>query len=134
MKILILSHGGFAKGLYEACSIITGEQSFIDYICLNDKGLEFFTEKIKKYLAENSKELIYFLLDLKYGTPYNQLMIELLNYKNLNYNLITGVNLPILLALSMNEINSKKEDNISEIITDAKNSIEIQDSNNKKER
>lgn len=133
MKILILSHGSFAKGLYEACTMIIGKQQFLDYLCLNDEGLENFSQKLNKYLNSNCQEKVYFLCDLKFGTPHNQVMIELLNHQNIDYELITGVNLPLLLSLSMKIMNSQNKNfELKSIIIESKNAIEIQDS--KKER
>lgn len=130
MKILLLSHGSFAKGLYESCTMIMGKQSFLDYICLDDEGLEAFTEKIQDFLKKNTEETIYFLFDLKHGTPYNQVMIELLNHQNLRYELITGVNLPMVLSLSMNvSSENDKDDYVEKAMKVAIDAIDAESSN-----
>ena len=129
MKILILSHGSFAKGLYEACTMIIGKQQFLDYLCLNDEGLENFSQQLNEYLDSNCQEKVYFLCDLKFGTPHNQLMIELLNHQQLSYEIITGINLPLLLSLSIKIMNSQNQDfELAPLITESQNAIEIQDS------
>lgn len=126
VKVLILSHGSLAKGLYEACTMIVGKRPFLSYLGLGNQGLETFTQQINVYIKENMKEKILFLFDLKYGTPYNQVLIQLLKYKNLQYKLITGVNLPILLTITMKILNSKDEKiDLKKIVNESKNSIEV---------
>lgn len=53
MKVLILSHGSLAKGLYEACNMIVGKMDFLSYLGLDNQGLEDFNQRIKLYLNKN---------------------------------------------------------------------------------
>lgn len=124
MKILILSHGSFAKGIYEAAQMIAGRQKNMEYLCLDEKGLENFSQKLEKYMEANQSETIYFLFDLKYGTPYNQTVIKLMKYKEIKYKLITGVNLPLVLSFCIDSYTEKN--NLAKVITQAKKSIELQ--------
>ena len=134
MKVLILSHGSLAKGLYEACNMIVGKKDFLSYLGLDNQGLEDFNQRIKLYLNKNKNKRICFLFDLKYGTPYNQVLIQLLNYKNIQYQIITGVNLPILLTLCMQLLCNENEDvDLKKIVNDSKKSIEISEKCNRKE-
>lgn len=100
-KILVLSHGNLAQELCNACFMIAGEQEFITSICLNEEGLEAFETKLTSYFLENKEEPLIILCDLLHGTPYNQVLIKALDFDRLNYQLVSGVNLPMLLALCM---------------------------------
>ena len=109
--------------------MIVGKMDFLSYLGLDNQGLEDFNQRIKLYLNKNKNEKICFLFDLKYGTPYNQVLIQLLNYKNMQYQIITGVNLPVLLTLCMQLLCSENEDvDLKKIVNDSKNSIEISES------
>lgn len=109
-KILIVSHGNLAQELCKACEMITGQQDLLDAVCLNDCGLEEFEVGIQSYLEVNQKQTLYILCDFLHGTPYNQVLIKMLDYTAVDYHMITGVNLPVLLTLYMSLLNRNDDD------------------------
>lgn len=66
-------------------------------LCLTDGGIESFSEKLNLYLKKNENESILFFCDLKHGSPYNQLLINMIEIKVNKYKIITGMNLPMVL-------------------------------------
>lgn len=101
MKILLLSHGFFAKELLRTGAFIMEDINDITCLCLDEFGIETFSEKLNHYLQEHVQEDILFLCDLAHGSPHNQLMINLLQQQPLHYYVITGMNLPMLLQANI---------------------------------
>lgn len=97
MKILLLSHGLFAQELLNTCRMIDPEVEDVCALCLTDGGIESFSEKLNLYLKKNENESILFFCDLKHGSPYNQLLINMIEIKVNKYKIITGMNLPMVL-------------------------------------
>ena len=88
MKILLLSHGMFARELVNSCMFIVQ-----------------FSKKLNSYLNKNKDSSILFFCDLKHGSPYNQLLINLLTNEVKDYRIISGMNLPMLLQpITMREV------------------------------
>lgn len=101
MQIVLLSHGYFAKELLNSCRYINNEVENIDYFCLTDEGIDQFGLSLKSFLQENREEEKLFFCDLAHGSPYNQLLIALIDLGIINYRIITGMNLPMLLQASV---------------------------------
>ncbi|MCT2346826.1 PTS sugar transporter subunit IIA [Bacillales bacterium AN1005] len=100
-NIVILSHNGLASGLKTSVQMIVGELNPIITIELTEKGIETFTNEIQEFLhnevVNKQKEYIAFV-DLKGGTPYNQIVKETLSLDlSKKVRIISGVNLPIIL-------------------------------------
>lgn len=107
MKILLLSHGMFARELVNSCMFIVQNAIEIEAICLDEEGIDKFSKKLNSYLNKNKNKdsSILFFCDLKHGSPYNQLLINLLTNEVKDYRIISGMNLPMLLqAITMREV------------------------------
>lgn len=123
MNLLLVSHGHLASGIITSFEMIAGEQKKIDFIELDDTGVENFRKKLKKYLKNKSDVLI--LADMAGGTPYNESFKYFLsNSKNIQ--LVSGLNLPMLLEIGTQ---TEQKTNIFKLAETAKNiglnSIEI---------
>ena len=95
--VIIVSHGNLAENLVKTTTMIAGPHEHLHFIGLNPiEGPEIIKMKMEKIIIhypQKSEFLI--LLDLMGGSPFNicaQLMAE-----NRNIEIITGVNLPMLL-------------------------------------
>lgn len=98
MKILIVSHGDFAKGLCNTLSMFFGEND-VDYISLSSEGVEHYVEELKDYLEGTSDDII-ILCDLQGGTPFNQAVhISTKMQIQDRIEIVAGVNLPMILQL-----------------------------------
>lgn len=101
-SILIVSHGSMAKGIFESASMIYGEITNVQYLCLeNGKGIEAFSEALDKVLEGiSSSDEIVILADLKGGSPYNTTVSKLSEKGVLEKSTVfSGMNLPMLLSL-----------------------------------
>ncbi len=124
-KIIIVSHGTIAKGIYEAATMIYGELKEVEYLCLEkDMGIDTFKEKLEKTIEEvmEYKQIIV-IADLKGGSPYTT-TVSLLSDKGLleKSKIISGLNLPMILSLLFME-GEISEDNLQEVINQSKDGI-----------
>lgn len=101
MKILLLSHGFLAKELMHTGAFIMEDIDDISYLCLDENGIESFSEKMKQYLNDHQQDEVLFLCDLAHGSPHNQLMINMLEQSLIHYKIITGMNLPMLMQANI---------------------------------
>ena len=98
---VIITHGELAASLYDVAETITGEVSMVRTVAL--KGGEP-TEDIRETLAKavagvDGKEGVLIFTDMFGGTPTN-IALSLLEEGNVE--VVTGVNLPILLKFLNN--------------------------------
>lgn len=101
--ILVVTHGKLASGFLDAMELIMGKQQGI--ICMglyhgkdiNEFGLEL--EREMKALDEGDGVIV--LVDLYAASPYNQAVLHHRTLHNTNCRIISGVNLPMLLELTM---------------------------------
>ena len=119
MKILLLSHGLFAQELLNSCRRIDPEIENVCALCLTEGGIESFSEKLNLYLKKNESESILFFCDLKHGSPYNQLLINMIEIKVNEYKIITGMNLPMVLQAIIKMHGSTDFDDIVKISSEA---------------
>lgn len=98
MKYLIATHGEFSKGIIDSVQLIIGEETTIDYFCMTkSKYSEDAAEEGKSYLADVMEEPLVVLTNIFGGSVAN-LFTEFL-LEGYQFELITGVNLPMLLNL-----------------------------------
>ena len=99
--IIVSGHGQFATGLKSALTLIAGEKNnieFIDFDCPSIQELENrFTVAIERL---NGVDSILALCDLTGGSPFKTVAV-MLNQLEKEAEVIGGVNLPILIELSL---------------------------------
>lgn len=99
--IIMVGHGGFAKGLISAAQLITGKQE--NYITLDftsDITPEILSEQIKDAVVSFDKmDGILIFTDLKGGTPYKESIEISLQYEKIK--VLTGTNLAMLIEASL---------------------------------
>lgn len=125
-NILIVSHGSMAKGIYESATMIYGEITNAQYLCLeNGKGIESFSEELDKVLEKISKSNeIVILADLKGGSPYNTTVSKLSEKGLLDKSIVfSGMNLPMLLSLLFMNEHINNEEIIRQILEEGKAGI-----------
>ncbi|EIW12565.1 PTS system, IIA component, mannose/fructose/sorbose family [Lactiplantibacillus pentosus KCA1] len=97
--IVIASHGNFASGLLDAATLIIGEQTNVFTIGLkHGDDVAEFGEALSAGVAKvDEGNGVLVLTDLFGASPYNQAVMLSRRMEKLNYQLLTGVNLPMLL-------------------------------------
>lgn len=104
MKILLVSHGDFAKGMHSTLTNFFGANDVYWANVSLEKGISGLTETIDSYLEEWKDEQVVICSDLKGGSA-NQNAYKYI--KRPNTWLISGMNLALLLQLiTSSDINS----------------------------
>lgn len=121
-KVLVVSHSNLCKGFKDALEMILGQSSSVEYLGLDEDGIDFFYQSLKNKIDELKKgsDEILVLADLFGGSPFNRVLIEA--SKDEKIKLISGVNLPMVIEAVMNET-SKLDEVILQIIESGKDSI-----------
>ncbi len=121
-EILVVSHSTLCKGFNEAIGMILGREASIEYLELDDEGIELFhkrlKEKIEKLKGEDKDLLI--LADLFGGTPFNKALCEASRDNKIK--VISGVNLAMIIEAIMNKT-SNLDEAVLNIVESGKGSI-----------
>lgn len=124
-KILLVTHGHFASGIKSSLEIILGEQKNVGTIDAYT-GQEKFEEQLEEYLStvDTEKDTLLILTDL-FGGSVNQKIAGRL--KGDNIHIITGLNLPLLLEVTMLSEEDSKKESIMKIVENSKSQIQYVD-------
>ncbi|PPI88180.1 PTS mannose transporter subunit IIAB [Candidatus Pantoea edessiphila] len=114
IAIIISTHGSAAKQLLKTAEMILGKQENIECVeFTTGENTEILIEKYYNRLKTlNTSEGVLFLIDIWGGSPFNAASKVI--FEKTNYDIISGVNIPILIEILM-----KREENINfnELIT-----------------
>ncbi|QAT39169.1 PTS sugar transporter subunit IIA [Clostridium sp. JN-9] len=95
--IIAISHGNYVKELINSVELIYGKIDEIEAICLEKaESIESLNSKIELKIKGLDADEILILVDLLGGTPYNASSLWM---KNPNINVVTGINMPMLLEI-----------------------------------
>lgn len=99
--LVLVSHGKLAEGLIDAMQMITGEQKAVRAIgLLETEDVEGLMDKILQAVNEvDSGEGVLILVDLFGASPFNASARLALTYPDRLLEVVTGVNLPMLVEL-----------------------------------
>ncbi|RDY29385.1 hypothetical protein CHL78_001420 [Romboutsia weinsteinii] len=121
-NILLTSHSELCIGLLQAAQMILGDTDEVEYVVLDETGIDNFTKKLDEkisLLASDDKELL-ILVDIFGGTPFNQSMIRAQKQENIR--VVSGVNLAMVIEAIMNK-NKEIDEALNNIISSTKESI-----------
>ena len=122
--VLVATHGEMAKGLFDAIDMICGTQEKFSIVSLKrGQDAESFGEELGEKINElNSDEGVVVLVDLLGATPMNQSALNL--YKSDKVDVITGVNLPMVVTATMErDYFSDIKELVEKIKNDGKDSV-----------
>ena len=113
MRIILVSHGSFSKGLYQTMEMVLGPQENLAYVGLYpEQGVDILKENIEKEFKEaKENEEILVLTDLFYGSPFNA-VVQLMNKYDVYH--LTGINVPLLMEILIMRSNVKNAEEICE--------------------
>ena len=99
--LVLVSHGKLAEGLIDAMQMITGEQQAVRAIgLLETEDVEGLMDKILQAVNEvDSGEGVLIMVDLFGASPFNASARLALTYPDRSLEVVTGVNLPMLVEL-----------------------------------
>ena len=124
INILILSHCELTKELIKTAEIIAGKQENLFYIDqdIKNENLISLQSKVSDILKKiNNEKGTLILTDMLGGTPCNA---SVLLTKNYNIEVLTGVNLPMILsAVFAGRTAQNAKDLADKVLADGKKSI-----------
>lgn len=125
ISVLVSTHGSMAKSLIETAEMICGKQTQCEAVSFTmGQSLDEFKQEIREkldILISASPEILC-LVDLKGGTPFNTLVNLMADYPNIE--IITGVNIPMLLETFIQRSDANLEVILPDIVHAANQGIE----------
>ena len=111
MKVIVVSHGSYARGLVDTVQMIAGKQEDLEAFGLeSEESVDTLKEKIRQSIEQASQEEeILILTDIFYGSPFNT-VIPLMPEYDLYH--VTGINLPLMMEVIMGRISGKHAEEI----------------------
>ena len=111
MKVIVVSHGSYARGLVDTIQMIAGKQEDLEAFGLeSEESVDTLKEKIRQSIEQASQEEeILILTDIFYGSPFNT-VISLMPEYDLYH--VTGINLPLMMEVIMGRISGKHAEEI----------------------
>ena len=111
MKVIVVSHGSYARGLVDTVQMIAGKQEDLEAFGLeSEESVDTLKEKIRQSIEQASQEEeILILTDIFYGSPFNTI-ISLMPEYDLYH--VTGINLPLMMEVIMGRISGKHAEEI----------------------
>ena len=96
VTVILVSHGGMAKGMVESTTMLIGDQPDLDFITFEPgEGPDDLTAKVEKRLKEElEKGDVIIMTDIPNGTPFNCVSRLMEHYK---FRHLTGMNLPMVI-------------------------------------
>jgi mannose PTS system EIIA component len=102
--LILVSHGKLAEGLLDAMQMITGEQEAVRAIgLLETEDVEGLLARINQAVEEvDGGEGALILVDLFGASPFNASARLYLSHPDRQLEVVTGMNLPMLVELAVN--------------------------------
>lgn len=123
IALIIGSHGMFSEELLKSSEMVFGSQLNIATVTFKPgEGTDNLLEKYNDALSKlDCKDGVLFMVDLFGGSPFNA--ASTIAIKNPNMEIVTGVNLPMLLEVFGSRDSSTLEELVSVAENAGKNSI-----------
>lgn len=123
LKLIVSGHGEYAKGMYQALTMIAGQQDHVVAVLFEDgMDLMVYQEKLAAELNDDKDGYI-FLTDLKGGTPFNISMMVSQTADKVR--VISGTNLPMLIeGALLSTIESDVDTLVEQLIKTGKDGID----------
>lgn len=123
-KIIIATHGALAYELINTIKLFTNGDNLVPLCIVSGDNLSEFKEKMYKEIITNPFEEVLILTDLLGGTPFNtaaQIILEYGGTKKID--IITGVNVPMLLEILVGNKDLPMTDSVNSVIDAGRNGI-----------
>lgn len=104
-KILCISHGLLAQGMFDTANMIVGDYGNLEYYSAYVNGDEDIGEKIEEMIQENKNNELFVVTDIFGGSINNEWMKRIKNRNDIH--LIAGMNLAFLIELIVSVANEE---------------------------
>ena len=95
-NIVIASHGPLAEAMKKSVKLFFPEENKITTASIDEKGLEIFQANLDEIMATVKGKSVLFLVDLSYGTPFNEIAKRMSMVRD-DSEILSGVNMPTLI-------------------------------------
>lgn len=95
-NIVIASHGPLAEAMKKSVKLFFPEENKIATASIDEKGLEIFQANLDEIMATVKDKSVLFLVDLSYGTPFNEIAKRMSMVSD-DSEILSGVNMPTLI-------------------------------------
>lgn len=95
-NIVIASHGPLAEAMKKSVKLFFPEENKITTASIDEKGLEIFQANLDEIMATVKDKSVLFLVDLSYGTPFNEIA-KRMSMVSGDSEILSGVNMPTLI-------------------------------------
>ncbi len=102
VKLVLVTHGKTASGLMDTLSMFIGDVNDVIICSLGDNGHEQFKLELKSHLKKYNEQEMLILTDICGGSPF-QICLQLKLEMQLKAEIISGVNIPMLLEVYLNK-------------------------------
>lgn len=121
--LLVVTHGVLSKSFLETAQMFVSDVDGVEFVCFTDgQGVEDLKESVSRKLQEMDHfESVLSFVDIPGGSPA-RVMGELL-VQNPKLELITGVNLPILVEAIFSRTTMARKALVDHLITSSRESI-----------
>ena len=118
ISVIIGTHGMFSEEIIKSAEMIFGKQESIGSVTFKPgEGIEALVKKYNDLIEKmDSKDGVLFMVDLFGGSPFNA--ASLIAMKHDNMEIVTGVNLPMILEV----LGNRESSTIEELLKIAENS------------
>lgn len=118
ISVIVGTHGMFSEEILKSAEMIFGVQENIGSVTFKPgEGVEALVEKYNNLIEKlDYSDGVLFMVDLFGGSPFNA--ASLIAMKHENMEIVTGVNLPMILEV----LGSRDSSSISELLKIAENS------------
>ena len=120
--MLLVAHPGFAEGLLDAAESILGTRPILDALSNRDLGQEALDARIVAWLAAHPGPAL-ILTDLEFGSCCQA--ARRVTRGRGDVGVVTGVNLPVLLALIRSRDNASLEDLLRHVAERGRSGVEV---------
>lgn len=122
VSILIITHGGFGKEIIKSMEMIMGKQDDVYFLGLYpEEDPAVFSMKVKEKIIElNQNGEVLVMVDVFGGTPSNA---SASNMKDLKFECVTGVSLPMLIEVALNRSRSSLDELVERAIMAGTNCV-----------
>ncbi|SDN46234.1 PTS system, mannose-specific IIA component [Fictibacillus solisalsi] len=122
-KYLIATHGELSKSFIETAQLIAGDAPNVTYFEMTKlKSGDMAKEELRRILTQKQESEKFIVLTDLFGGSVSNICVELLSELK-NFNVVTGVNLPMMLTMILSDEDQSIEDTISEGVQSAKAGI-----------
>lgn len=119
-NLLVVTHGALAVGFCSALDVIVGNHDNVATICIGmDDAVETIQKQVSDYCLARGNETIIIMSDIPGGSSTSVAYPVIADMDNVHF--ISGVNLGLLLELSVGDYPSVEQ--IEEVVENARNSL-----------